>query len=91
MFLLSRKELMAISTIHDALRELRCKGMHVIVDMRSDAISIKAYPDTEKEARELKKILCFFKDEGDDLGITHFPASEVCANFYKVELRKWMV
>ena len=88
---LSRKNSLAIATIFDALRELRIRGENAIVEMYSEEIRIKAYPDTEKEARYLKKILCFFKDEDDDIGITHFPASEGCANFYKVELRKWLV
>lgn len=88
---LSRKESMAIATIHDALRELRIKGIRVTVEMRSESISIKVYPDTEKEARVLNNILCFFRDEGDDLGITHFPPSKGIDEFYKVELRKWMV
>ena len=88
---LSRKESMAIATIHDALREFRIKGLNAIVSMDSEAILIKAYPDTEKEARVLNNILCFFRDEGDDLGITHFPPSKGIDEFYKVELRKWMV
>lgn len=88
---LSRKDSMAIATIHDALRELRIRGEHAIVEMYSEEIRIKCYPDTEKEARQIKKLLCFFKDEDDDIGITHFPASEGCANIYKVELRKRMV
>ena len=87
---LSRKESMAIATIHDALRELRLKGMNANVEMRSETISIKVYPDTEEEARNIKKILCFFRDEKDDIDIKHFPSSDGFTEFYIVELRKWM-
>lgn len=88
---LSRKEMLAIATIYDALRELRIKGISATVEMRSESISIKVYPDTETEARVLNNILCFFRDEGDDIGNTHFPPSKGIDEFYKVELRKWMV
>lgn len=88
---LSSKESMAISTIHDALREFRCKGINANVDMQSYTISIFAYPDTVKEARKIKKLLCFFKDEDDDIIVKHYLASYDCAEFYKVALTKKMV
>lgn len=88
---LSRKESIAIATIYDALREFRLKGMNANVEMRSETISIKFYPDTEEEARNIKQILCFFRDVKDDIDIKHFPSSEGFTDFYLVELRKWMV
>lgn len=88
---LSRKESIALATIHDVLRELRIRGLIAYVSMDSDAIRIKAYPDTEKEAKELKRLLCFFKDEDDEIGITHIPQTECCNEFYRVELKKRMV
>lgn len=88
---LSRKESIALATIHDALREVRHQFMNAHVEMRSETISIKVYPDTEKEARKIKQILCFFKDEKDDIDITHVPRTEGYTDFYIVELRKRMV
>ena len=91
MFLLTRKESMAISTIHDALREFRCKGMNANVEMRSNSISITFYPDTEKEAKKMQKLLCFFKDEDDDIHVKHYESSDDCPEFYKVQLEKYFV
>lgn len=88
---LTRKESMALATIHDALREFRIKRKHVHVEMHTFIISICSYPETEKEAKEVKKLLCFFKDEDDIINVKHFPASDDCPEFYKVELEKSIV
>lgn len=88
---LSLKEAFSIATIHDALRELRIRGEMAVVQMYSETISIKAYPETVEEARKLKKIFCCFKDEKDVIETQYFPPSDESTDFYKVELRKWLV
>ena len=85
---LTRKESMAIATIHDALRELRIKGRHAKVEMHTSEINISDYADNDKEAQELKKLLCFFKDEDDKITVRRIPATFECAEFYVVRLLK---
>lgn len=88
---LTRKESMAIATIHDALRELRIKGRLAKVDMHTSEINISEYADDYKEALELKKLLCFFKDEDDEIEVRQIPSSVSMHDFYVVELKKMMV
>lgn len=88
---LTRKELMALLTIHDALREFRIKGRHVNVNMYDDETIITVYADTGTESNALKKILSFFKDEDGTIEVKYFPASEKLVGFYAVRLNKRMV
>lgn len=88
---LTRKESMAIATIDDALRELRIKGRLAKVEMHTSEINISVYADEYIEALELKKLLCFFKDEDDKIEVRHIPSSINLHDFYVVELKKMMV
>lgn len=88
---LTRKESIAIATIHDAIREFRIKGRHVNVNMFDDEIIITVYADTKVESLKLKDILYFFKDEDDTIDVKQFPASEDLGAFYAVRLNKRMV
>lgn len=88
---LSRKESMAIATIHDALREFRIKGQFLHVDLFANSIIMTAYVDTEKEAKALEKTMCFFRDEKDTVKVRYIPPTNECTGFYKVELKKWMI
>lgn len=88
---LTRKESMAIATIYDALRELRIKGRHAKVEMHTSEIYISDYADNYVEALELKKLLCFFKDEDDKITVRRIEGSFDCAAFYVVRLFKRMV
>lgn len=88
---LSRKESMAIATIHDALREFRIKGRSANVNMMYDEICIIVYADTESEARSIRKTMCFFKDNDDTLHVRHYPSSGNIKDFFAVELKKKMV
>ena len=88
---LSRKESMAIATIHDALRELRIKGRHAEVSMMSDTISISDYADTTNEVKELRKLFCFFQDDDDIIEVRKIESSEEVAEFWVVRLKKSLV
>lgn len=88
---LTRKESMALATIHDALREFRIRGRHVNVSMYETSICISVYADTKVESLELKDILYFFKDKGDTIEVHHYPASEDLGAFYGVKLNKNLV
>lgn len=88
---LTRKESIAIATIHDALREFCIKGRHANVNLFEDEIIITVYADTEAEVKEQERILCFFKDEDDTIDVKQFPATEDLGAFYAVRLNKRMV
>lgn len=88
---LTRKESMAIATIHDALRELRNKGRLAKVEMHTSEINIIEYADDYKQALKLKKLLCFFKDEDDKIEVRRIPSSYNMPDFYVVELKKMML
>ena len=88
---LSRKESMAIATIHDALREFHLKGMFANVNMHEEEICISVYADTESEARSLKNTMSFFKDDDDTLHVQHYPSHGSIKDFFAVELKKMMV
>ena len=82
---------MAIATIHDALRELRIKGRLAKVEMHTSEINISEYADDYIQALELKKLLCFFKDEDDEIEVRHITSSYNKPGFYVVELKKRML
>lgn len=88
---LTRKESIAIATIHDALREFRMRGRSVNVNMMSDEISIIVYADIEYDAKSLQKTMCFFKDEDDMIHERHYPSNGRTNEFFAVELKKKMV
>ena len=88
---LTRKESMAIATIHDVLRELRFRGRHAQVSMMSDEISISDYADTTNEVKQLRKLFCFFKDDDDTIEVRKFEATEEAAEFWVVRLKKRML
>lgn len=88
---LTRKESMAIATINDALRELRIKGRLAKVEMHTSEIIISEYADDYIQALEIKKLLCFFKDEDDKIEVRHIPSSVSMPDFYVVELKKMMI
>lgn len=88
---LSRKESMAIATIHDALREFHLKGMFANVNMHDEEISISVYADTESEARSLKNTMSYFKDEDDTIEVRHYPSNGCIKDFFAVDLKKSMV
>lgn len=88
---LTRKESMAIATIHDALRELRNKGRFAIVEMHTSEINISENADDYISALKLKKLLCFFKDEDDKIEVRHITSSYNKQDFYVVELKKRML
>lgn len=88
---LSRKESLAIATIHDALRELRIKGRQAKVEMYSSEIAISDYADTANEAKELRRLFCFFKDDEDTIEVREIDASEDVPEFWVVRLFKRMV
>lgn len=88
---LTRKESMAIATIHDVLRELHIRGRHANVNMYEECICISSYADTALEAMKVKKILKFFMDDGDNLHVQHYPSSGDISEFFAVKLEKKMV
>lgn len=88
---LTRRESMAIATIHDALRELRNQGRLAKVEMHTSEINIREYADDYKQAVKLKKLLCFFKDEDDKIEVRHISSSANLSDFYEVELKKRML
>lgn len=88
---LTRKESIAIATIHDALREFRIKGRHANVSLYVDVICISVYADTKVEAMVLKQILYCYKDKGDTIEVKLFPASDDLGPFYSVKLNKKLV
>lgn len=88
---LSRKESMAIITIHDALREFRCKGRQAQVNMMNDKISIHDYANTANEAKALRKLFCFFKDDEDTIEVRKIEAYKDLPEFWVVRLIKSMV
>lgn len=88
---LSRKESMAIATIHDVLRELRIKGRHAQVNLMSDEISISEFADTTNELKELRKLFCFFQDDDDIIEVRKHEESEAASEFWVVRLKKSLV
>lgn len=88
---LSRKESMALATIHDVMRELRSRGRYAQVSMMSDEITISDYADTTNEVKELRKLFCFFKDDDDIIEVRKFEANEEADEWWAVRLKKRMV
>lgn len=88
---LTRKESIAIATIHDVIREFRIKGRHVNVSMYETSICISVYADTKEDAMVLKQILNCFKDIGDTIDVHRYPGSDELGPFYGVKLIKRMV
>lgn len=88
---LTRKESLAIVTIHDALRELRIKGRQAKVEMYSNQITISDYADTVNEVKELRNLFSFFKDDDDTIKVRKIEESEGVPEFWVVRLIKRMV